>query len=106
MDQSVHGCVRVGVVLEQVIPGRYRQLRYDDRRFQAFSGVDQFKQVPAFVDIKLHQPEVIDRQHIIGTVLLQRLFKVFGDLCSFQFMDNGRCLYVSDMIELPYCTYA
>ena len=64
MDHPVHAGVCIGVVLEQIVPASYRELGNNKRGMKAITAIDYFKEVPAFVDIKLHEPEIINDQKI------------------------------------------
>ena len=103
VNNPVKTCICIGIVSKQVIPGFDWQLWNDDRRLQIIPTVDHFKEVPAFIEILVHQSEIINDQHVkAGHVIY--IVKVGSlDPCLVHFAHHGIGPDVFDSFELPDC---
>ena len=106
MEKPVQAGIRIGMLLKQIVPGGHWKLGYNHGGFAWVPALKDFKQVPTFIQIQLHQAKIVNYQQIESYQLSQRIsvsVKRFGPV---QIVNQLTRTNVFNGFELAQCTDA
>ena len=92
------------MLLEEVIPGTHRELGDHHSGSAGVTAFQNLEQVPAFVQVQLHQAKVVNHQQVKGHQICQGLPVAVHGLGPVQLVNELACLAVFHGPELPQGT--
>ena len=106
VSDSGEAGIGIGVVRKHVKPGDDWKLRNDHSGFPPISCIKNFKEITAFIKVKIHKPKITNDQKFKLCKLIQ-VFQVCGfDTGMFHFTHKSICFNISDTLELSNSSYA